>query len=32
MRVQTTVWAVTTDAVILKQGIRIPKNSIVSID
>lgn len=32
MRVQTTVWAVTTDAVILKQGILIPKSSVVSID
>lgn len=32
MRVQTTVWAVTTDAVVLKQGILIPKSSIVSID
>jgi hypothetical protein len=32
MRVNTTIWGVTTDAVILKQGILIPKNRIVSVD
>ena len=32
MRVNTTIWAVTLDAVILKQGILIPRNRIVSID
>jgi len=32
MSVVTTIWAVTTDFVILKQGITIPKSSIVYIE
>lgn len=32
MRVHTTIWAVTTDFVILKQGITIPKRSILYVD
>jgi len=32
MRVNTTIWGVTTDAVILKQGILIPQNRIVLVD
>jgi len=32
MRVNTTIWGVTTDAVILKQGIIIPRNRVVFID
>ena len=32
MRVHTTIWALTTDAVILKQGIIIPRNRVVFID
>lgn len=32
MRVNTTIWGVTSDAVILKQGILIPKNRIVLVD
>ncbi|MFS4466403.1 hypothetical protein [Maribacter sp. 2210JD10-5] len=32
MRVNTTIWAVTNDAVVLKQGIYIPRNRVVFID
>ncbi|WP_420574881.1 hypothetical protein [Kordia sp.] len=32
MQVTTTIWAVTTDFVVLKQGITIPKRSILYID
>ena len=32
MRVNTTIWAVTEDAVILKQGIVIPRNRVVMVD
>jgi len=32
MKVNTTIWAVTTDFVVLKQGITIPKKSITYID
>jgi len=32
MVVNTTIWAVTTDFVILKQGITIPKSSIVYVE
>ncbi|WP_394750148.1 hypothetical protein [Spongiimicrobium salis] len=32
MRVHTTIWAITTDAVILKQGVIIPRNSVVYVD
>ncbi len=32
MRVNTTIWGVTTDAVILKQGILIPRNRVVFVD
>lgn len=32
MQVNTTIWAVTTDFVVLKQGITIPKKSITYID
>ncbi|WP_298510115.1 hypothetical protein [uncultured Kordia sp.] len=32
MQVNTTIWAVTTDFVVLKQGITIPKRSILYID
>lgn len=32
MRVHTTIWALTTDAVILKQGIIIPRNRVVLVD
>ena len=32
MRVNTTIWGLTTDAVILKQGIIIPRNRVVFID
>ena len=32
LQVHTTIWAVTTDFVVLKQGITIPKHRIVYID
>ena len=32
LRVNTTIWAVTNNFVILKKGITIPKNSIIFID
>ena len=32
MRVNTTIWAVTDDAVILKQGILIPRHRVVMVD
>lgn len=32
MQVTTTIWAVTTDFVVLKQGITIPKKSIMYVD
>ena len=32
MRVHTTIWAVTTDSVILKQGVTIPRNCVVFVD
>lgn len=32
MHVNTTIWAVTTDFVILKKGVTIPKSSIVYVD
>lgn len=32
MRVHTTIWGLTADAVILKQGIIIPRNRVVFID
>ena len=32
MRVHTTIWAITTDAVILKQGVIIPRNRVVYVD
>ncbi len=32
MRVHTTIWGLTTDAVILKRGIIIPRNRVVFID
>lgn len=32
MHVNTTIWAVTTDFVILKRGVTIPKSSIVYVD
>lgn len=32
MQVNTTIWAVTTDFVVLKQGITIPKRSILYVD
>ena len=32
LQVNTTIWAVTTDFVVLKQGITIPKKSIIHIE
>lgn len=32
MRVHTTIWAITTEAVILKQGVTIPRNRVVYVD
>lgn len=32
MRVNTTIWAITTNEVILKQGVTIPRNRVVYVD
>lgn len=32
MRVNTTIWAITTEAVVLKQGVTIPRNRVVYVD
>lgn len=32
MRVHTTIWGITTDVIILKQGVTIPRNRIVHVD